>query len=168
MDRLCPLRTVSAWNLSLSAQRLRPAACANSHSRRRTHALPLRIRPPCACLDSAVARTHTHPRPTLSAAKHAHVRADLHQQHGRTHQVNAGQGLQQSQRNTVASVSQGAQQLASKRRAVSSFDVRHDLSQTESMCWCTLRPAQLKMSSGCTQTIAGQSSTGTLLPAISL
>ena len=44
-DFLWPFRMVSASNVALSAQRVRAAAWANSHSSLLTQALPLRMRP---------------------------------------------------------------------------------------------------------------------------
>ena len=44
-DFLWPFRMVSASNLALSAQRVRAAAWANSHSSLLTQALPLRMHP---------------------------------------------------------------------------------------------------------------------------
>lgn len=45
MEFLCPLRMASTSNLAYSAQRVLAAAWANSHSSRRTQALPRRMRP---------------------------------------------------------------------------------------------------------------------------
>ena len=81
-DFLRPLRIASASNLARSAQRVRAAAWANSHSR--------------LARAFVVARADPYPAgQALCTAEGAHVCADLHQQHGSTRLVDAGDGLQQ-------------------------------------------------------------------------
>ena len=110
------LRTLRAWNLSLSAQRLHAQTCANSHSKRRTQALPFLMRPLFRFPADSLLPGHM---PTQLASRWALPKTlmsapNLHQQHGRAHHVNAGQGLQQLQRSAVTGILQGTQQLRVK------------------------------------------------------
>ena len=79
-----------------------------------------------------VARTDAKSRSQLlGAAKAVHVGTDLHQQHGRTHLIDTGNGLQQRQLRLPGRQALQQRLLEAAHAGLQFFDVRHDLGQHE-------------------------------------